>query len=250
MRAQNHALPVVVIGEIERVVLLTGWMFGRNVQRRKIMPVVLNVGAFGHREAHFAEDGDDFVGRLADGMNAAFLFGTDRQGYIDLFFHQLGVDGGLGKDGFPSLEHSGNLVFQRVQRRAGILAFGRVHSAEALHHLCDAAFFAQRRNPKLFKRVRVGGGLDRTNQFRTQGSKIFHVISHHSSSHSKPSGGPNSGSRKNPRTETRIYAVSGSAERACSTNALNESGSRTAKSANTFRSIWMPARNNPFMNWE
>ena len=55
----------------ERVVHLPRRMFRRDVERGEIVEVVLDVRAFGHGEAHLAEDRDHLVDGLADRMDAA-----------------------------------------------------------------------------------------------------------------------------------------------------------------------------------
>ena len=57
--------------QVEGVEHLPGRMLGRDVERLEIVPVVLDVRAFGHGEAHVGEDRDDLLGGLADRVDAA-----------------------------------------------------------------------------------------------------------------------------------------------------------------------------------
>ena len=66
----------------------------REVQRGEIMPVILNVRAFGDGEAHIAEDSGDLFEDLHDRVQLALRRRNRRQGHIDAlgleFFLQLG----------------------------------------------------------------------------------------------------------------------------------------------------------------
>ena len=57
--------------DIEGVVHLPRRMLGRDVEGGEVVEVVLDVRPLGDAEAHLAEDGDDLVDGLADGMEAA-----------------------------------------------------------------------------------------------------------------------------------------------------------------------------------
>ena len=61
MGAQYQLTAVAFAGKIEGVVHLAGGMFGRDIEGREIVEVVLNIGAFGHSETHLAEDGQNLV---------------------------------------------------------------------------------------------------------------------------------------------------------------------------------------------
>lgn len=92
MGAQNLAALLALTRQIERVVFLArGVIFG-DVQGGEVVPVVFDLRPFGNAKAHFAQDGDDFFDGLTDGVNEAFALGTCRQGHIDLFRQQLGVE--------------------------------------------------------------------------------------------------------------------------------------------------------------
>src|SRR3546814_16588684 len=65
-----HRSAAVDLGiQIEGVHLLPGRMLRRDVQRAEIVPVVLDVRAFGYGEAHRAEDRHQLVDRLAARMD-------------------------------------------------------------------------------------------------------------------------------------------------------------------------------------
>ena len=66
---QPFAVPALL--EIERVVVLPGGMLGRDIERGEIVEVVLDIGPFGDREPHLAEDRHDFLDGLADGVDTA-----------------------------------------------------------------------------------------------------------------------------------------------------------------------------------
>jgi hypothetical protein len=65
--AQEEGLALGVARlEVESVLHLPRRMLGRDVERLEIVPVVLDVRAFGDREAHVGEDRDDLLGDLRD----------------------------------------------------------------------------------------------------------------------------------------------------------------------------------------
>lgn len=73
----------VLADQIERVVALAGGMLGRDVEAREVVVVALDVRAFGHREAHLAEQRDEFINSLADRMDAALGDVAHGQRHVD-----------------------------------------------------------------------------------------------------------------------------------------------------------------------
>ena len=94
--AQQLPLAVGAGREVEGVVLLAGRVLGRNVERREVVEVVLDVGAFGDGEAHVAEDRDDLVQHLADRVDTALQRRPDGKRDIDALVGEPRLDGGLG----------------------------------------------------------------------------------------------------------------------------------------------------------
>ena len=60
MRAKHLAFAIGVGWQVERVMLLTGGVFGRNIQRGKIIIVGFDIWAFGNLKPHFGKDSDHF----------------------------------------------------------------------------------------------------------------------------------------------------------------------------------------------
>lgn len=111
MSAQHHAVPLFLVGQIESVVLLAGRMLGRDIERREVVPVFFDVRALGHGEAHFAEDRHRLVDGLADRMNASQRLGPHRQGDVDGFRRQLGVQLGRRQTFLAGLDSLGHFAF-------------------------------------------------------------------------------------------------------------------------------------------
>ena len=76
MRAQNHAAAVRLLAEIKGVVLLPRRMLGRNVERREIVEIILDMRAFGHGKSEIAENLHHFFPHLGNGMHRAARLGA------------------------------------------------------------------------------------------------------------------------------------------------------------------------------
>ena len=71
MGAQDHARAVGLLVEVERIMLLARRMFGGHVECGEIVEVVLDMRAFGDREAEIAPDLHDLLPDLAHRMDRA-----------------------------------------------------------------------------------------------------------------------------------------------------------------------------------
>ena len=72
---EQHALAPLVGAEIESVVHLARRVLRRDVERREIVEVVLDVRPFDDPEAHVGENRDQLIQHLADRVNGAVAFG-------------------------------------------------------------------------------------------------------------------------------------------------------------------------------
>ncbi len=129
----------------------------------KLCQSSLDIRPLGDDEAHLAEDRRNFIHALADRVDAAARFGPRRQGHVDAFGGELGIERRRVERRLARIERGLHLVAQRVERQT--LGFARlgIERAQALHQLGDAAFFAERRNPRGLERcqiARVGDGLE------------------------------------------------------------------------------------------
>src|SRR3546814_13455415 len=68
MSAQQHAMPVALVREIECVVHRTRGMGLRDVKRTEIVPVILNLRSRRHGETEVREYFGEFVHHLTDWM--------------------------------------------------------------------------------------------------------------------------------------------------------------------------------------
>ena len=123
MRAQHLAVSVFVGRQIERVVILARRMFGRNVQRREVVEIGLDMGAFGDGETHLAEDCDHLVDGLADRVDTAFGLRTSRQRNVDAVLGKAGIQRRGFENLFSRVNRGGDGVLDRVQLLAGIASF-------------------------------------------------------------------------------------------------------------------------------
>ena len=83
----------------EGVVHLPRRVAGREVERREVEIVRLDVRPLGDREAHIGEDRRQLVDHLADRVDAAAGLGPllDRQGDVDALGGEAALEGGLGE---------------------------------------------------------------------------------------------------------------------------------------------------------
>jgi hypothetical protein len=103
--------------------------------------------AFGDGEAEVAPDLHDFFPHLAHGVDRAGPDGPDGQRDVHRFGRQARLDG-LVLEQFGAFgDCRGHGLLQRVECRAGALAFLGRQRAQALHALRDRALLAQRAHP-------------------------------------------------------------------------------------------------------
>ena len=146
------------------------------VQRREIVPVVLDVRAFGHAEAHVAEDRGDFLEHLHHRMQRPFPGQRGRwQGQVHFLTHQLGFQRNRLQRALARAHGVFNPHLQRVERRALFLAlFGR-HRAERAHQAGDPALLAEFGDAYRVQRVKAGGGLNGGQRFLLDGCNVGQV---------------------------------------------------------------------------
>ncbi len=147
---------VVALGacHVEGVHLTAGGVLGRDVERVEIVPVALDLRAFGDREAHIGEDSGDLLGDLAHGVDRTLRHRAGGQRDVEGLGGEAGLEGGVGEPGAGLGEGGVQVVLQGVERRAGGLALLRGHPAELAHHQRDLALLAERGKPHL-----LDGGL-------------------------------------------------------------------------------------------
>ena len=151
-------------------------MIGRNIQSREVVPVFLDIGAFGDGETHLAKDGNHLFYGLADGVDGAGAYPPRRQSYIDTLGFQLGINMGAFQGVFTGIDGRVDIAFERVQSLAGFFALIRRHGAQTLHHFGNPALLAERTDTRLFQRIQIGGGSHLTRDLRFYLVKIFHWL--------------------------------------------------------------------------
>ena len=136
-------------------------MVGRDVERGEVVEVVLDVRAFGDREAHLAEDRDDLVDGLADRVDAALGFRPRRQRQIQGLAFQPLVQRGVLQRALLGLDRFGQGVLEGIEALTRVFALVGRQAAQGLHQPCDLALFAKGLDPQAFqlvKRPRAGNG--------------------------------------------------------------------------------------------
>ena len=148
---------------------LAGRMFGRDVERGEIVEIVLDVGAFGDRKAHLAEDRDAFVGGLADRVQMAGRARAHRQGDVERLGGEPRLQCGIIEFRLARLERRGDRVLDLIQRLTGGAARLRFECAQTLHALGDRALAAKRGDAHRLQRAKIGGAVDAGDQVGLQG---------------------------------------------------------------------------------
>ena len=144
-------------GQIEGVMVGARRVMRGDVQRAEVEPVAFDIGAIDHAAAHGAEDRGDFLHGAGDGVDQAGLARARRQGWIDAFGQQAGVESGVLELDFPRFDRRGQGVFQPIKRGAAVLAlFGR-RLAEVAQHPGQAAVAAEHGDADGVPGAQVGG---------------------------------------------------------------------------------------------
>eukprot|EP01037_Dinobryon_pediforme_P006661 gene6661-6731_t len=144
-------------GDIEGVHVFAGGMVGGDVERAKIAPVVFDVGAFGDREAHGAEDGGHLLHGAGDRVDEALGARLGRERDVDAFGGQAGFEGGFLEFGLARLDGGGELGFQNVQRGAAGFAVFRGGLAEFFEEVGEGTGFAEHADADGIPGAQIGG---------------------------------------------------------------------------------------------
>ena len=131
-----------------------------HVERGEIVPVVLDLGTGGDREAEVGENFGKLVHHLADRVDAAARCVRRRQGEVERFggeprFEGSGVDRVLARG-----QRVGDVGAQGLDLRRLALAFLRAHLAQRLHQCGDGALLAQELHAQGLESGGIAGFLD------------------------------------------------------------------------------------------
>ena len=91
MRAEHFRVAALWRFHEEGIVGFAGRVAFWEVQRREIVPVILDVWTFSDGKAHIAKDSCDFFKDLHNGVQRAGMFRLWRQGHIECFGGELGL---------------------------------------------------------------------------------------------------------------------------------------------------------------
>ena len=156
---QDLADTLGVVRQIESVMLLPRRMIGRDVQRREIMKIILNMRTFGDTETQCPENRDDLVDGLADRVNPPRRGPRDRQRHVNPFLRQATVEFSIAQMLRSRFKRGLNLVPNGIDRRPGGPPCIGVKLAQGLQPFGDVALAAKRGNPDL---IQDGEGLGRS----------------------------------------------------------------------------------------
>jgi hypothetical protein len=108
------------------------------------VPVVLDVGAFSHDEAHVGEDGDQLVHDLHRGMDAAAPARGGRQAEVQALGGELALQRFGLQRGAALGDRGRDAVAQAVDLGAARLSLLRAHGAQGLQQGRDRAGLPER----------------------------------------------------------------------------------------------------------
>ena len=172
LRAQHRRRLVALRRQVERVLVGARGMMRRDVERGEIHPVGFDVGAFGDRAAHGAEDRGDLLHGAADRVDQAGLARARRQGGVEAFCRQPGVEFGVLQFGAAGLDQGGERVLELVQRGAALAALLGRGLAEVAQQGGEPAVAAERGDADGVPGAQVGGGGERCFGFGLQVRKV------------------------------------------------------------------------------
>ena len=141
--------------KIEGVVHLAGRMLGRDVQRREVVEIILDVRPLGDGEAHLAEDRDAFLGHLADRVQMPARPRARRQGDINRLVGEARLERDRIEIGLARCDRILDRILHPVEGLTGLLAGVAVELAQALHLRGDTALLAKRRHADSLERVEI-----------------------------------------------------------------------------------------------
>ena len=170
--AQHRRWGVALCRQVERVVVGARGMVRWDVERAEIHPVGFDVGAFGDRAAHGAEDRGDLLHGAADRVDQASLAGTRRQRGIEAFGGQAGVEFGVFQGGAAGFDEPGQRVLELVQRGSALAALLGRGLAEVAQQCGQASIAAKGGHADGVPGTQVGGGGKSGLGFRLQGGEI------------------------------------------------------------------------------
>ena len=177
MCTEHFRQRVVALLQEEGVMCLARRVAFREVQRGEVVPVILDVRALCHAEAHVAEDRGDLLENLHNRVQRALpRQRRGRQRQVDLFAHQLGLKG-FGLQRALAAAHG---VFdpglEGIEGRALLLALFWRHGAQRAHQAGNPAFLAELGDAHGVQRVQAGRRLDGGQRFLLDRCDVGHVM--------------------------------------------------------------------------
>ena len=155
----------VRIRNVKSVLHLTSRMVCRHIQRIKVMKLVFNVRPFGNLKSHLPENSDNLFINFAHRMNTSLVFRTTRQGHVNFFLSQLGIQLFCLQLGLAVFQRVFNLRLENVQSLAHFFFLFNRKRSQSLHHFGNAPLFAENGNSGLFQHLNVRRTVNLRHQF-------------------------------------------------------------------------------------
>src|SRR5690554_3135379 len=148
----------------------------RNIQRFKVVVIVLNFGAFSNTVTNLAKKLFDALKGASDWMQATALLTTAGQGDIDGLGSQLAGQGYTVQMLLARIEGILYLLFSRINQRTGFRAFFSRQFTQQLHLQSQLTFFTKIVNTQLLHGLRVIASSNSSQGLCHQRIKIFHTL--------------------------------------------------------------------------
>ena len=139
-------------------------MLGRDVERREVVEVVLDVRALGDQETELAQDGRHFIQRPRNRMAPAGRLPARRQRDVRPLGGEPGFKGRVLQGGLAFAQRACQALLDRVQMLARGAPLVPRQGGHRAKHAVELALAAERPDADGFEFVRVRGGLHRGEQ--------------------------------------------------------------------------------------
>ena len=123
----------------------------RNIERIKVVPIALDLGAFCNGKAHVGENCSDFFPNLTDRVQRPRRPSARRQCHVKPLGTQTLIKNRVFKRFFFGSQRRIDFVFKCVQHRTSFLPLLRCHFTQFTHLKADFAFFANGLHTQIFE---------------------------------------------------------------------------------------------------
>ena len=174
---QHLALALGVRLEEEGVVHVPRRMAWREVERREVQPIRLDIGTLRDREPHIGEDRREFVHDLADRMHATPRSRAlaQRKSKVEPLGREPHLERRIGERTLALIQRGLSSVAQVVDERTFLAPLLGGHGTERLQQLRNRALLAERLDAHRLQRRLIGSSADRGQEIAFERGEVGHV---------------------------------------------------------------------------